>query len=666
MAFSKAKQFVTVLGILTIIAACGGGSDSGSGPVSPTPPPTPPPPPAPIPDETPATPFLTSNNLELYGSAEAVTGESVGLAVRTADGTNIRSVEWSQTGGPISVSLLANRTQAVGFDVTEAGDYTFNVSVITSSGASRNADVTLTVNQADSPEANIRLDHSATERGRVSLRVDGLAGKEITNIAWSQIAGPDAQNVTASDTNGPQYYVFFDAPAVTVDSPIVYEATITYSDQTTATDTAIVMVRNDDINDSAYFPNSDLIVSADMFAYRSDSPYASAIKACIYNNQLASTCRFSQLPLIGQDTETPTVDDIMDRTLVSHAWMGEQFENYLRTSAAGPDMLKLLRATTAIVISYDVRPSFYWAATGAIYLDGNNFWRTPEQRDTLNDRPDFRSDLGRDLTFEMPWRYVKNNAYYPQLSSIAYPVAERRERSFDDLEASISWLMYHELGHANDFFPSSVWASLQSSDDPLSYFRENGTLSDTLPTTYPLLSAEMAALAQVRFAGETATTAQRGYQGEDVEQFFTPDRSPSYYSYLNEREDFATLFERFMMIYRLDAGADVGIVEVVDNPELIITWGQRNRINDPAIRNRLRYTVESILPELNFDAIQASLPDPELLDPSKSWRDSVVIGEGVLSTSEALEGSKSVDGLEAQFELGPDKWLPLPDENTDN
>jgi hypothetical protein len=69
---------------------------------------------------------------------------------------------------------------------------------------------------------------------------------------------------------------------------------------------------------------------------------------------------------------------------------------------------------------------------------------------------------------------------------------------------------------------------------------------------------------------------------------------------------------------------------------------------------------------LNFDAIQASLPDPELLDPSKSWRDSVVIGEGVLSTSEALEGSKSVDGLEAQFELGPDKWLPLPDENTDN
>ncbi|MDM7860773.1 hypothetical protein QTP81_09200 [Alteromonas sp. ASW11-36] len=660
MAFISIKRFVSVLGVSALLVACGGGSDGGTGPASPAPTP---PPPAPVPDETPASPLLTSNNLEIYGSADAVTGESVGFAVRSADGADIRRVEWSQLSGPATVPLLASHTQAIGFDVIDAGDYSFNVAVTTITGANRSAEINLTVSQDTAPEANIRLDHAATERGRVSLRVDGVGSKEINSIDWVQIAGPDAQNVTASDTDGPQYYIFFDAPAVTIDSPIVYEATINYSDQTSATDTAIVMVRNDNINDSAYFPNSDLIVTADMFAYRSDSPYADALESCIYNNQITQTCRFSELPLIGQQTETPTVDDIMDRTLVSHAWMGEQFENYLRTSAAGSDMVKLLRATTAIVISYDVRPSFYWTATGAIYLDGNNFWRTPQQRDTLNDRPDFRSDLGRDLTFEMPWRYVKDNAYYPQLSSIAYPVAERRSRSFEDLEASISWLMYHELGHANDFFPSSVWADLQSNDDPLSYFRENGTLSDTLPTSYPLLSAEMAALAQVRFAGETATATQRGYQGDDIEQFFTPDRSPSYYSYLNEREDFATLFERFMMIYRLEAGADVGIVEVVDNPELIITWGQRNRINEPALRDRLRFTVESILPELDFDAIQTTLPEPELLDSTKSWRDSVVIGQGVLNNSDARENIEDAAHLEPQFQLGPDKWLPLPDEN---
>ena len=121
-----------------------------------------------------------------------------------------------------------------------------------------------------------------------------------------------------------------------------------------------------------------------------------------------------------------------------------------------------------------------------------------------------------------------------------------------------------------------------------------------------------------------------------------------------------------MMIYRLDAGADVGIVEVVDNPDLIITWGQRNRINEPALRNRLRFTVESILPELDFDAIQATLPEPELLDPNKSWRDSVMIGEGVLNSTQSGDGIDGANGLEQQFQLGPDKWLPLPDEKPEN
>ena len=31
------------------------------------------------------------------------------------------------------------------------------------------------------------------------------------------------------------------------------------------------------------------------------------------------------------------------------------------------------------------------------------------------------------------------------------------------------------------------------------------------------------------------------------------------YSYFTEREDLATLFERFMMLHRLDAEADVGV-----------------------------------------------------------------------------------------------------------
>lgn len=647
------KTLAITTSTLWLLTACGGGS-SDSGPAQPTPAP---PPPTPVPDQTPADPLTTSNGLVFFGSATATTGESLGFAVRREDGSDLDQVTWQQVQGPQDLVVLASHTQAIGFDVNQAGDYAFDVSTVNDAGVSRSARVEFTVLEGTAPEANIRLDHAATERGRVSLRVDTNPAKTVSDISWEQLAGPLAQNVTLNDDN--LNFVFFDAPAVTTDSVIAYEATVTYTDQSTAVDTAIVMVKNDTINESAYFPNSDLIVTDDMFAYRADSPYASAIERCVYTNTLASTCRFSELPLIGQVTEQPTVEDILDRTLVSHAWMGQRFEEFLRSSAAGPDMLQLLRATTAIVISYEVRPSFYWTATGAIYLDGNNFWQTPAERDTLNDRPDFRSDFGNQLQFIIPWRYVKNNDYYP---AGRYPQADRLQRTFEDVEASISWLMYHELGHANDFFPSSSWAGLSPSDDPLSSFRENGTLSDTIPTSLPLRSDQMKALAQVSFAGETPSTTQRNYNGADVESFFEPDVSPSYYSYLNEREDFATLFERFMMLYRLGASNDVAVIETVNNDDLIVTWGQRDRINEANIVPRVRYAVENILPELDFNAIQSQLPAPILMDPTKSWFDNVVLGEQLQRVGERELRIVVPRRIEDELFLPPDKTLPLPDE----
>ena len=92
---------------------------------------------------------------------------------------------------------------------------------------------------------------------------------------------------------------------------------------------------------------------------------------------------------------TPDIEDILNRTLVSHQWM-KRFEQYLRDSVVGQDMLNLLRGVTAVVISAEVRPSFYWAVTGAIYLDADN-WLTPVERDTLNEAPDYRAGFGAEL-----------------------------------------------------------------------------------------------------------------------------------------------------------------------------------------------------------------------------------------------------------------------------
>jgi hypothetical protein len=65
-------------------------------------------------------------------------------------------------------------------------------------------------------------------------------------------------------------------------------------------------------------------------------------------------CKLATLPLIGQAEPEPTVEDVLARTVVSHAWMGRRFEQVLRALPAR--LLKLFRSTTAVVIGADFRP----------------------------------------------------------------------------------------------------------------------------------------------------------------------------------------------------------------------------------------------------------------------------------------------------------------------
>jgi hypothetical protein len=604
------------------LAGCGGSSDDGQATGRDQLPP-----PTTTESVGPINPIATFGNINLYGDTEIMSNGSFGFALTTNDNAQIRSVRWQQINGP-ALTILANNSQTIGFDTLEAGSYTLQATVETSSGTQQISH-DFTVQESSSPVANVRLDHTVTERGKVSLRVDSFTN-DINNstIEWKQIAGP-----AVLDLEGQSNRLFFNAPAVNSDQVVQFEVSVIFENGEQAIDRSIVTINDAQIIDDAYFPNSNIITSEDVYSFNSDSPYKNAIESCIYTNTLSSTCNFGTLPLVGQQTTTPSIDDILDRTLVSHEWMGVRFRQYLEQSAAGPDMLKLLRGVTAVVISYDVRPSFYWAATGAIYLDAGNFWVTPTERDTLNEVPDYRSDFGSVLKFGVRWRYVKDNA--PYMPGQIFSSAARDTRTFDALEADISWLMYHELGHANDFFPYDVWASLTNSDDPLTYFRNNGTNSDILNSTYPLSSNEMKDLAKVSFSGETASDLQKSYVAADIETFFVPDIAASYYSYLTEREDFATLFERFMMQYRLGASADIGIYNTQNNSEVLITWGQRDRFNDPSIQARARFTVSNILPELgDIEALQAALPEPILLRRNVGWDDNIDLRENAEGSAE--------------------------------
>ncbi len=623
------KKLIITTSLLTFLTGCGGSnSNPPAQTVNPTSPSTP---------DNAINIIQQVNGFDFYGDETPMVGQNSGLGIHNPTAAKLVDIKWQQTSGA-NLDLIADHTNVIGFTPSAPGTYSFSVAARSctterdsSCGSLATTNISINVSNTESIEASVRMDHTAVEQGRVSLRVDPVGSKTIQSVQWVQVDGVDG--VVASELEEQENRLFFDAPEVEQDTILKFTANVTFTDNTTFSDDVYLGVRNSEIDkDEGYFPRySGNIVSENMFAFKPNSDYKDAIERCVYTNQINRSCDFAELPLIGMENMNPTVNDIMDRVLVSHDWMGERFEDYLTNSVVGPDMLRLLRGVTAIVISYEVRPSFYWAVTGAIYLDADNFWVTPLERDTLNEIPDYRSGFGSDLSFIMPWRYVKDNDYYP---AGRFPVAERLTRTFADVEADISWLMYHELGHANDFFPPSSWSQLSVNRSPLETINlaSMSPDSDALDSTFPLRSDEMHALAQVNFGGNDATNEQRNITPENVVNYFTPDLATGFYNYYTTREDYATLFEKFMMKYRLDADSDIAIVARDNNPEYLVTWGQRNRFNAPALQERVLFTVNRVLPEIDARLIQMSLPAPQSMRDNISWFDNLNLSSAAKNT----------------------------------
>jgi len=535
--------------------------------------------------------------------------------------TNIR---WQQTAGE-PVTVLAKTSKVISFTPAIAGDYSFSVSFSLNDGPVQTLEKSITVAESYHKLA-ARLSHVVSAENKVSYRSDIHDTINSSTLVWQQTSGPDV-TLTTENSNG-ELAIFFDAPSVELDTIITFNVSATdtdsgniYSDQV-----AVLVEPAPSIHSSAYFSDR----KATVFAYNANSPYSENLAACVYSNSLTSSCTLSQTPLLAEEvkgsSDSPSIADIMDRVVVSHQWMGDRFKEFLTNNDSNNDIKKLLRATTAIVIAYDVRPSFYWAATGAIYLDAENFWLTPQERDTINEAPDFRADFGNDLQFVMPWRYVKDNDYASQ----SYSRSARVNRTAEDALYRLTSLMYHELAHANDFFPSNEWYVHDSSQRVLDAAVSTNFESDQLAIALPLASQEMRDLGQVSFAGETASETQKNYLPTDIEGFFSPDRATDFYAYSSTREDYAMLFEELMMQNRFGIMRDVAITNqptgsAISGSDYIVTWGQRGRIGDNKLRDRVLFSASRVLPEFDSQAAMALVLAPIPMVEGDNWIDNLTI-----------------------------------------
>ncbi len=389
----------------------------------------------------------------------------------------------------------------------------------------------------------------------------------------------------------------------------------------------------------------------DAVAYRPASAYAPILARCATVDEEADACILGELPVIGMDRTDPTIEDVMDRVVVSHDWMGQRFREVLERMP--PEMLKLFRPITAVVIDDDIRPSYYTTRTAAIYLDPAGLWLSNEEKATIDQEPDFRSGFASELAFRSLWRYVRDGDYAYR----GYSLSGDETRRIEDIELRMAALLFHELAHANDFLPPSVLDQVDPVLRPNQAIQgfSSQRISNRLTARDPLQSEVMFGLAGVMFLGETATEAQKAIVGEEVGAEFEPDAASDDYAYSSIYEDIAMLFEETMMKYHFDVDRQMAFTTAPDSnscADYIIGWGNHGRLGDTDVRARAQWVHGELLPDgEDLSLFFQDLAFPFEMTPGDDWCTIPVPGT-TLASGEGIRRERR-----EEVPVTPEQWL---------
>jgi hypothetical protein len=576
---------------------------------------------------------LSSVTHDVAVTPSPAVGRNAGITLAACKGA-IDKPRWMQTAGP-AVVLAADKTQTISFEPPQAGQYDFEVRFTGEDGLPHTRAVSLDVAAAETGTdgggagVTLRASHSVRMGGKVSVRAWPRLppGDEVKAVTWTQVEGP----AVVLDTTTSQLAVFT-APPVSRDTLVRLRATLHTTAGRMTSDEVLVLIEH---HPQAPAGNIQSLWSgahvARVYPYVANGPHAAELRRCVYDTATlrwgtgAGLCTLGTLPLLAQTSggAMPTVEQVMSRVLVSHDWLGRNFEAFLRTHDARGDFRRMLNSVTAVVLSTHVRPSFYFQATGAIYLDADTFWMTPAERDTVNEAPDFRSAFGDGLQYTMLWRYMRDG----QNIFTYFDPRQRITRTLDAVHDEAAWLLYHELTHALDYMPPSTYATLNQAhtmvDSYLPRWDVYQLTSDTVPAAYPLSSTVMRALGRVRFRGETASAEQRAYTPLQIADLFSADVATDEYSYSAPVEDIAITLEEFLMQRRLGIRRDVAIVDAFDRDsgsarDVVVRWGQRGRVGEAAIKPRVREIVRQLVPWADVREVDL-LPAPLAMRAGESW-----------------------------------------------
>lgn len=406
---------------------------------------------------------------------------------------------------------------------------------------------------------------------------------------------------------------------------------------------------------------------SDISAYVSNTSYGQVLADCVRAESVAESCSFDDLPLLGQEHSSPSIDQIMTRLVVSHDWMGERFRAYLQqlSPETFSHVSQLLTSVTAVVIDGDIRPSYYTTLTAAIYLDPAQLWLTNAEKNTINRQQDFRADFDNLLNFRTLWRYVIANNY----AYSYYSLNGSAERSLSEIILPFSELLFHELAHAKDFIPLDIALTASSTMKPaeLASSHRVSRSSVQLQSLSPLNDNVLFDLADVMYRGAAASISLQLLSADEVGDLFEVEGANDHYAYSTAAEDFAMLFEEAMMKYHFNADRDVAFsVAPADETnclDYLIGWGVRHRLGDVNVKSRAAWAVSELLPSEDFSLFFQNFPLPIAMTQGVNWCENLLLSplSGRGSVAQAVSSHSATPSTPSAQDrkvlIDPDQWL---------
>lgn len=322
-------------------------------------------------------------------------------------------------------------------------------------------------------------------------------------------------------------------------------------------------------------------------------------------------CKLSTLDFLSSEGPIPSKQQILERLIVSDPWMADNFSHLL--DEMPDDMYQLFGSTTAIVIHREIRPAFFWSTTGAIYLDPAYLWLTPQQLESISHEPDYRAEFGSELAF------MDLTTYSLAGKSIFSNAGDNRSQT--DALYLLSALLFHELAHANDFFPAAQILNTNKSNTPAQTISLNALTSQKLLDTYPLLDETWHKLALVMFAGFVPLEELSSLSALEAASLFDVDGANANYNYFVHPdnssdlhfEDTAMLFEEVMLKIHFDINRELIFTtplsdEIKTFEDIRVDSFTINRYRQPQVLERAELVVNQLLPEHQHSEFFANPP----------------------------------------------------------